>query len=76
MTNKDKALIIINKLFEIAENDYDINISGHCGGMVVSYKNGNDNGFHVHIDDFKSFPEQLQQLMEAVHNVHEQQSQD
>lgn len=74
MTNKDKVMIIVDKLFEITEKDFDINISGHCGGMVVGYKNGNEDGFHIHVDDTGSFPDQLQQLVKAVHEVHERQN--
>ena len=55
MTNKDKALEIVNKLFEISEQDFDINISGHCGGMVVGYKGGDKKGFHILLSSVNFF---------------------
>ena len=69
MTNKDKALVIVNKLFEICEQGFEISFSGHCREMVVGYRNGNNDGYHCHISDWKSFPDQLQEIIQATHDV-------
>lgn len=68
-TNKDKALQIVNKLFEICEKDYEVKFSGHCGEMVVSCGKG-DNYFHSHIFSHNSnFSDELQQVLQALHKV-------
>lgn len=64
MTNKDKALIIVNKLFELAEKDIKITFSGHCGEMVV----GSDD-FHAHISDHEKFEKQLQSIIISLDQI-------
>lgn len=64
MTNKDKALIILNKLFELAEKDISVTFSGHCGEMVV----GSDD-FHAHILDHDKFENQLQNIIVALSQI-------
>jgi hypothetical protein len=64
MTNKDKALIIINKLFELAEKDIKVTFSGHLGEMIV----GSDD-FHSHIFEHEKFEKQLQHIIVALDKI-------
>lgn len=68
MTNKDKCLIIVNKLFEICEQDFSVSFSGHCGEMVVDFKNDGE-GQHFHISDHKDFTGQLDEMIQAVYSI-------
>ena len=69
MTNKDRALIIVNTLFEMTDHDFDITFSGHCGGMVIGFSNGNEDGWHFHISEHKDFPEQLKEIVQAIYEA-------
>lgn len=66
MTNKDKALIILNKLFELAEKDISVTFSGHCREMVVGSED-----FHAHIFDHEKFEDQLQHIIVALDQIQE-----
>ena len=65
MTNRDKCLVIVSKLFEICEQDFNVTFSGHCGEMVVDFKNDGE-GHHFHISNHKDFSDQLQEIIQAV----------
>lgn len=68
-TNKDKALQIVNKLFEICEQDFEVRFTGHCGEMAIDFRRGNHEGWHSHIFDHVNFSEQLQLIIQALHKA-------
>lgn len=73
MTNKDKALAIVDKLFEMCEKDYDITFSGHCGEMVIGFRNGNEDGYHYHIHSHVNFSSQLTTILQSLDAIEHRQ---
>lgn len=71
MNKKDKAMVIMDQLFEMCENDFTITFSGHCGEMVVSFPN--EEGYHAHIDDNRPVKDQLQQIIVALDQINQRQ---
>lgn len=72
-TNKDKALQIVNKLFEICEQDFEVRFTGHCGEMAIDFRRGNHDGWHSHINDHVDFSQQLQLIIQALYEVESRQ---
>jgi hypothetical protein len=64
MTNKDRAMIIVNKLFELAEKDITVKFTGHLREMVIC--SGDD---HYHICDYLKFKDQLQNIIISLDKI-------
>ena len=68
MSKKDKALAIVDKLFELNSNDISVSFSSHCREMVISADNLED-GSHWHISDHVDFSDQLSEIIVALYDI-------
>lgn len=64
--NKQKE--IVDLLFDISSKDKSVTISGHCGGMVFTWEDGNK---HVHICSFLDYNSQLTHMVDTLKRIKE-----
>ena len=70
MTNNNKAMIIVDKLFELSEKDISVTFSGHCGEMVIAW--GTELNEHAHISSHLQMKEQLQEIIRILHRIEDE----